>query len=36
MTGARVIEDVKGMKTDVYTLKNKLMRAVHGIDVKET
>jgi hypothetical protein len=35
-TGARVIEDVKGMKTDVYTLKNKLMRAVHGIDVKET
>lgn len=35
-TGARVIEDVKGMKTDVYTLKSKLMRAVHGIDVKET
>lgn len=35
-TGARVVEDVKGMKTDVYSLKSKLMRAVHGIDVKET
>lgn len=35
-TGARVIEDVKGVKTDVYRIKNKLMRAVHGIDVKET
>jgi len=35
-TGGRVIEDVKGVKTDVYRIKNKLMRAVHGIDVKET
>jgi hypothetical protein len=33
--GTRVIEDVKGVRTDVYRIKNKLMRAVHGIDVKE-
>ena len=34
-TGARVIEDAKGVRTDVFILKSKLMRAVHGIDVKE-
>jgi hypothetical protein len=33
--GTRVIEDVKGVRTDVYRIKNKLLRAVHGIDVKE-
>ena len=31
----QVVEDVKGVKTDVYKLKKKLMRAVHGIDIKE-
>ena len=30
-----VVEDVKGMKTPVYNLKKKLMKAIHGIDIKE-
>ena len=30
-----VVEDVKGMRTAVYRLKAKLMRAVHGIDITE-
>ena len=30
-----VVEDVKGMRTAVYRLKAKLMRAVHGITVVE-
>ena len=30
-----VVEDVKGIKTAVYRLKKKLMRAVHGIDITE-
>ena len=30
-----VVEDVKGVRTAVYRLKNKLMRAVHGIDITE-
>ncbi len=29
------VEDVKGYKTDVYKIKKKLMKAVHGIDVVE-
>lgn len=33
--GSRVIEDVKGVRTPVFALKKKLMKAVHGIDVKE-
>ncbi|WP_244110309.1 DUF1064 domain-containing protein [Burkholderia cenocepacia] len=33
--GKRVVEDVKGMKTPVYSLKRHLMRAVHGIEVQE-
>lgn len=32
----RVVEDVKGMKTAVYRLKKKLMKACHGIDILET
>lgn len=28
--------DVKGVKTDVYKLKKKLMKACHGIDIIET
>lgn len=30
-----VVEDCKGMKTDVYKLKKKLMRHVHGIEIQE-
>ncbi len=30
-----VVEDVKGMKTAVYQLKKKLMRAVLGVEVHE-
>jgi hypothetical protein len=33
--GVRV-EDVKGMKTPVYRLKKKLMKALHDIDILET
>lgn len=29
------IEDVKGVRTTVYKLKKKLMRAVHGIEIVE-
>lgn len=32
----RIVEDVKGMKTPVYNLKKKLMRAIHGIEIYET
>lgn len=31
-----VVEDVKGMKTPVYNLKKKLMKALHGIEILET
>jgi hypothetical protein len=31
----RVVADAKGHKTEVYRLKKKLMRAVHGITVRE-
>ena len=30
-----VVEDVKGIKTDVYRLKKKLMLKVHGLKIKE-
>lgn len=33
--GRQVVEDVKGIRTDVYTLKRHLMMAVHGIEVVE-
>lgn len=33
--GHTVVEDVKGMKTEVYKLKKKLMLYFHGIEVKE-
>lgn len=32
----QVVEDSKGMKTAVYNLKKKLMKAVHGIVVEES
>lgn len=30
-----VVEDVKGVRTEAYRLKRKLMLQVHGIDVRE-
>lgn len=35
-TGETVIEDVKGVKTPVYNLKKKLMKALYDIDIFET
>ena len=34
-TGKTVIEDVKGVKTQAYILKRKLMLQVHGIRINE-
>lgn len=34
--GKMVVEDCKGMRTDVYRLKKKLMLYRHGITVRET
>ena len=34
--GELVVEDVKGMLTDIYKLKRKMMKAFHGIDILET
>lgn len=31
-----IVEDAKGLKTDVYKVKRKLMRAVYGIEIRET
>lgn len=31
----QVVEDVKGMKTPIYKLKKRAMRAFHGIEVQE-
>lgn len=33
--GKRVVEDVKGLRTDVYLLKRRLMLACHGIEIQE-
>lgn len=33
--GATIVEDVKGIKTDSYVLKRKLMKYIHGIEIKE-
>lgn len=33
--GELVVEDVKGMKTDAYIIKRKLMLSVYGIRIKE-
>ena len=33
---AYIVEDVKGIKTSIYRLKKKLMKACYGIDVFET
>jgi len=33
--GNRIVEDVKGVRTRDYSMKAKLMKAVHGITVRE-
>lgn len=33
--GKWVVEDAKGVKTDVYKMKKKLMRSVHGLGIME-
>jgi hypothetical protein len=33
---AIIFEDAKGMKTPVYRLKKKLVKAIHDIDILET
>lgn len=33
--GNTVVEDIKGMRTDVYLIKRKLMLHVHGIRITE-
>ena len=35
MGGRTIVEDAKGVRTDVYKIKKKLMRYVHGIEIKE-
>ncbi len=32
---ALIVEDVKGFRTDVFAIKAKLMKAIHGIEVVE-
>lgn len=34
--GVEVVEDVKGHRTQLYDIKRKLMKHVHGITVRET
>lgn len=34
--GNRITEDVKGVKTAIYKLKKKMMKAFYGIDILET
>ncbi len=31
----KIVEDVKGIRTPVYKLKKKLLKAIHGIDIVE-
>ena len=33
--GVEIVEDVKGVRTAVYQLKKKMMRAFHGITIRE-
>lgn len=34
--GRKVVEDSKGVKTSVYKLKKRLMKAIYNIDILET
>ena len=33
--GNEIVEDAKGVRTKEYVIKRKLMRYIHGIDIKE-
>ena len=33
--GRKEVQDTKGFRTDIYKLKKKLVKAVHGIDIIE-
>ena len=35
-SGRTVVEDCKGVRTPIYNLKKRLVKAVHGIDILET
>ena len=35
LTGTTQVVDAKGLRLDTYKLKKKMMRAFHGIDIKE-
>lgn len=35
-TGQKIVEDVKGMITDVYKVKRHLMMTIYNIEIKET
>lgn len=35
VNGRYIVEDVKGIKTPVYQLKKKLVKAIHGIEIQE-
>lgn len=34
--GKHIVEDCKGMKTDVYKIKKRLMKQIHNIEIYET
>lgn len=34
--GNYIVEDVKGVRTDVYKLKRRLMKHIHNIEIRET
>ena len=34
--GELIVEDVKGMKTPIYNLKKKMIKAIYGIEILET
>lgn len=34
--GQSIVEDCKGIRTDLYKWKRKLMRAIYGIEIRET
>ena len=34
--GSYIVEDCKGMRTEVYKIKKKLMLYIHNIEIKET
>jgi hypothetical protein len=34
--GVEIVEDVKGFLTPVYKIKRKLMKAIYGVEIRET